>query len=146
MTLVIISGGKNMENINKEKTAISALLQTFLNNGWMLKSIEPRNFDEEYGDEDYTFPERDPKFFNDYEIPREAIDFYFVYDDDYVLRVESPVGNQYWIMQTLYGSAEGLVSNYNVMGEYDKPTECDIELDTITDNYVKEMEDAKINW
>ena len=146
MTLVIISGGKNMKNIDNEKTAITALLQKFLDYGWTLKSIEPRSFDEEYGDEDYTFPERYPNHYDNYEIPLKAIDFYFEYDDDYVLRVESPVGNQYWIMQTLYGSAEGLVTNYNVMGEYDKPTECDIELDNITDNYVQNMEDAKINW
>jgi hypothetical protein len=115
-----------------KKTALQSLFKHLKDGGFTIKALEPsENYDYEE-DEDILLVTKDTTF-------DEIFEFYFVYDDDYILTVEKN-GKSARILQTWWGGVEGLYSNASI------PKEIFDDLEKVSEEWYDEMESKEIQW
>jgi len=120
-----------MNDLTNQKTALQSLFKHLKDGGFAIKEVEPQHLEEDEEDEilkvtkDTTFDE--------------IFDYYFVYDDDYILTVEKD-GKVARILQTWWGGAEGLYANASVHEAISE------DLDSVTDDWWDEMEAKDIQF
>ena len=121
-----------MKDLTNERTALRSLFKHLTNGGFSIQAVEPQeNYDIEE-DEDILLVTKDTTF-------TEIFDFYFVYDDDYILTVEKD-GKTARILQTWFGGVEGLFTNASSHKDiYD-------DLDKVSEDWYNEMEEKEIQW
>ena len=120
-----------MKDLTNERTALRSLFKHLKDGGFTIKEVEPQHLEEDEEDEilkvtkDTTFDE--------------IFDYYFVYDDDYILTVEKD-GKSARILQTWYGGTEGLYSDASV------PKEIFDDLEKVSEEWYDEMEEKEIQF
>jgi len=120
-----------MKDLTNEKTALRSLFKHLKDGGFTIKEVEPQHLEEDEEDEILKVTEA---------TTFDAIfDYYFVYDDDYILTVEKD-GKVARILQTWWGGAEGLYSNASVHEAISE------DLDSVTDDWWDEMEAKEIQF
>ena len=118
-----------MKDLTNERRALRSLFKHLTNGGFSIKSVEPRDVEED----DDILPVTKITAFS------EILDHYFVYDDDYILTVEKD-GKTARILQTWYGGVEGLYANASSHKDiYD-------DLDKVSDDWYNEMVEKEIQW
>lgn len=95
-----------MKDLTNEKIALRSLFKQLLKSGFTIKEVEPQHLEED----EETLKITDNTSFN------EIFEYYFVYDDDYILTVEKD-GKNARILQTWWGGTEGLYSNASASKE-----------------------------
>ena len=114
------------------RTALQSLFKHLKDGGFTIKALEPsENYDYEE-DEDILLVTKDTTF-------DEIFEFYFAYDDDYILTVEKD-GKSARILQTWWGGVEGLYSNASI------PKEIFDDLEKVSEEWYDEMESKEIQW
>ena len=121
-----------MKDLTNERTALRSLFKHLTKGGFSIQAVEPQeNYDIEE-DEDILLVTKDTTF-------TEIFDFYFEYDDDYILHVEKD-GKTARILQTWFGGVEGLFTNASSHKDiYD-------DLDKVSEDWYNEMEEKEIQW
>jgi len=120
-----------MKDLTNERTALRSLFKHLKDGGFTIKEVEPQHLEEDEEDEILKVTEA---------TTFDAIfDYYFVYDDDYILTVEKD-GKVARILQTWWGGAEGLYSNASVHEAISE------DLDSVTDDWWDEMEAKDIQF
>ena len=118
-----------MKDLTNERTALRSLFKHLKDEGFTLLKVEPQHLED---DDDILLITKDTTF-------DEIFDFYFVYDDDYILTVRKN-GWVARILQTWWGGVEGLYSNASASKEiFD-------DLEKATESWYDEMEEKDIQF
>ena len=118
-----------MKDLTNERTALRSLFKHLKESGFSIKEVEPQHLED---DEEILKVTEATTF--------DAIfDYYFVYDDDYILTVEKD-GKTARILQTWFGGVEGLFTNASSHKDiYD-------DLDKVSEDWYNEMEAKDIQF
>jgi len=118
-----------MKDLTNERTALRSLFKHLKESGFSIKEVEPQHLED---DEEILKVTEATTF--------DAIfDYYFVYDDDYILTVEKD-GKTARILQTWWGGTEGLYTNASV------PKELFDDLEKATESWWDEMQEKDIQF
>jgi hypothetical protein len=118
-----------MKDLTNERTALRSLFKHLKASGFSIKEVEPQHLED---DEEILKVTESTTF--------DAIfDYYFVYDDDYILTVEKD-GKSARILQTWWGGVEGLYTNASV------PKEIFDDLEKATESWYDEMQAKDIQF
>ena len=121
-----------MKDLTNQRTALQSLFKHLKDGGFTINALEPsENYDYEE-DNDILLITKDTSF-------KEIFDFYFDYDDDYILTVEKD-GKSARILQTWWGGVEGLYTNASVHEAISE------DLDAVTDDWYDEMQAKDIQF
>lgn len=121
-----------MKDLTNERTALQSLFKHLKDGGFTINALEPsENYDYE-DDNDILLITKDTTF-------KEIFDFYFDYDDDYILTVEKD-GKSARILQTWWGGVEGLYTNASV------PKEIFDDLEKVSEEWYDEMVEKEIQF
>jgi hypothetical protein len=90
-----------MKDLTNQKTALQSLFKHLKDGGFTINALEPQAHYDIEDDNDILLITKDTTF-------KEIFDFYFDYDDDYILTVEKD-GKSARILQTWYGGSRGTV-------------------------------------
>lgn len=120
-----------MNDLTNQKTALQSLFKHLKSSGFTIKEVEPQHLEDDEEDEILKVTEA---------TTFDAIfDYYFVYDDDYILTVERD-GKIARILQTWWGGTEGLYSNASADKELYE------DLEEATESWWDEMEEKDIQF
>ena len=118
-----------MKDLTNERTALRSLFKHLKDGGFTIKEVEPQHLED---DEEILKVTEATTF--------DAIfDYYFVYDDDYILTVEKD-GKSARILQTWWGGTEGLYTNASV------PKEIFDDLEKVSEEWYDEMVEKEIQF
>jgi hypothetical protein len=121
-----------MKDLTNQKTALQSLFKHLKDGGFTINALEPQAHYDIEDDNDILLITKDTTF-------NEIFDFYFDYDDDYILTVEKD-GKSARILQTWYGGTEGLYSDASVHKDiFD-------DLEKVSEEWYDEMEEKDIQF
>jgi len=118
-----------MKDLTNQRTALRSLFKHLKVSGFSINEVEPQHLED---DDDILLITKDTTF-------DEIFDFYFVYDDDYILTVRKN-GWVARILQTWWGGVEGLYTNASV------PKEIFDDLEKATESWYDEMQEKDIQF
>ena len=121
-----------MKDLTNEKIALRSLFKHLTDGGFTINALEPQEHYDIEDDNDILLITKDTTF-------KEIFDFYFDYDDDYILTVEKD-GKSARILQTWYGGTEGLYTNASVHKAISE------DLDKVSEEWYDEMEEKEIQF
>lgn len=121
-----------MKDLTNQRTALQSLFKHLKDGGFTINALEPQEHYDIKDDNDILLITKDTTF-------NEIFDFYFDYDDDYILTVEKD-GKSARILQTWYGGTEGLYTNASV------PEEIFDDLEKVSEEWYDEMEEKDIQF
>jgi hypothetical protein len=121
-----------MKDLTNQRTALRSLFKHLKDGGFTINALEPQAHYDIEDDNDILLITKDTTF-------NEIFDFYFDYDDDYILTVEKD-GKSARILQTWYGGTEGLYSDASI------PEEIFDDLEKVSEEWYDEMEAKDIQF